>query len=507
MPYFRRRPIVALAVLLAACAPPSTPIAVTLTASVPTPTVAPISLSPPMEVGSTFVYIDGTTLVAVPHGPFAMGHGSADNPEHTVTLSDYWIYSTEVSNHQYSLCVSQGRCASPDSLDDPNFLDLARKNDPVVGVTYDQARAYCNFLNADLPSEAQWEKAARGDTSDPYPWGAAPPSCGLLNFNNCLKHTSEVTANPGGKSPYGALNMAGNVYEWVGDWYDPLYYKASPPGDPPGPDSGKARVVRSSSYRSNPDQAVTYARSYASPADHRPDLGFRCAVKDLNFFAPACQVPPAFSAMDLASATIDCPVISIDVKATACRYGGGAVVTFNDDHSRDPNASFGGIVGCTLLSGKPGSFPLSYQCKFAATAVMSSSCTYSGLGDGFCPTNYDLDAQTQLCQWRGARTPAIDCPTGEFYDPVHHCCLVTSGRIQDFPVCPVGSVLTETAGTEYACLPAASMRNVPSLMEGINPPDCPNLCGLTTEICSLRNLVFCPNTCACLAVGVKCPTH
>ena len=107
---------------------------------------------------------------------------------------------------------------------------------------------------------------------------------------------------------------------------------------------------------------------------------------------------------------MDCPQISIDVQVSACRYGGGAIVTFNDDHPQDPNASFGGIVGCTLLSGTPGSYPLSYACKNASTAVMSTSCSYAPLKDAACPLHYTLDAVTGVCQWDGSAPPASNVP-------------------------------------------------------------------------------------------------
>jgi formylglycine-generating enzyme required for sulfatase activity len=469
--------------------------------------VALISLAPPFAVGATFNYVDGAVLVAVPHGPFVMGHGTADNPEHTETLSDFWIYATEVTNRQYSVCVAQGQCAPPDVTDNPLYAEFGHENDPVVGVTYGQARAYCNFLNADLPTEAQWEKTARGSDALVYPWGDAAPSCELLNFNNCLKHTDSVTGSPKGRSPYGALNMSGNVYEWVQDWYDPVYYENSPPGDPQGPDSGLARGIRSSGYRSTANQSLTYARSFASPADHRRDLGFRCAVQGLSYFAPACQLAGAVAPAGLAAASIDCPNISIGVQASACRYGGGAVVTFSDDHPLDPNASFGGIVGCTLLSGRPGSFPLTYSCRQGSTAVMSSSCMYSGIAGAQCPAHFSVDLASGICKWDGSPTSGLDCPAGEFYDPAYHCCMITTGKLSDFAVCPVGTVFTETGLGQYACLPADSVRTVPPQSKSINPPDCPNNCDLTIELCGARNLVFCSTTCACLSVGVKCPTH
>jgi formylglycine-generating enzyme required for sulfatase activity len=503
----RLRFLVLAVVLSAACRPAPTPIPATETAPPPTPTVAPVNLVPVMSAGAAYEYADGATLVAVPHGSFPMGHGTGDNPEHAVSLSDFWIYSTLVTNHQYAICVAQGRCAEPDAGDDPDYQAFESQNLPVVGVTYEQAQDYCNSMNADLPTEAQWEKAARGTDGRLYPWGDQTPSCDLLNFDGCLKRTSDVTMHAAGASPYGALDMAGNVYEWVADWYDPVYYQTSPSGDPLGPASGRARVVRSSAFRSSAAESVAYARSFSSPRDHRPDLGFRCVVKAPGYFAPACRSAPALEPRDMSSVQQSCPTISIDVQTTACRYGGGAVVTFNDDQAQDPNASFGGIVGCTLLSGKPGSFPLAYRCMHASVAVLSSSCTYSGMPAAGCQPHYEWDADSRLCRWDASRTSAIDCPSGQFFDPVNHCCLVASGDLADFPVCPPGTLFTKTAQAAYACFPAGSVEHVPSLTKDISPPVCPGLCDLSIELCAARNLVFCPNTCACLSVGVKCPTH
>jgi formylglycine-generating enzyme required for sulfatase activity len=485
--------------ILVACAPPPTPVVVTLTVAPPTPTIAPVSLVAPMQSGSTMLYADGTTLLAVPSGSFLMGHGKADNPEHTVTLSDYWIYATKITNAQYALCVVQERCTAPDGTDNPAYSAFGAGNQPVVGVTYDQAVDYCNFMDASLPTEAQWEKVARGAEASLYPWGDAAPSCDLLNFNNCEKHVTDVTHYAAGVSPYGAFDMEGNAYEWVADWYDPLYYKQSPPGDPPGPATGKARVQRGSSYRSNPAQAVAYARSFASPHTHDGDLGFRCVVTDPSYFAPACQLSPAMSGSELAALSVECPQISIDVKVTACRYGGGALVTFNDDHASDPNASFGGIVGCTLVSGAPGSYPLSYQCRKGSTAVISTKCSYAGIPDASCPAHYQFDSSTGVCQWMGERTNSIECPTGDFYDPVHHCCMVSTGNIADDPVCPVGTVFTEAEPGRYFCLPAGSALDAPRVQAAINPPVCPGACELTPDSCTQRNLVFCSTTCACLS--------
>ena len=494
-----------LLVLVAACSPMPTSIPVTLTAPVPTQTAKPVELVPSMQLGASYTYADGAALVAVPSGEFVMGHGTADDPEHELILSDFWIYATEVTNYQYSLCVDQGWCTPPDAADNPLFGAHQEQHRPVVGVDHAQAVAYCRYMGGDLPTEAQWEKAARSSDGRPYPWGDAEPSCQLANSGDCLGETLPVYLAPEGRSPYGALHMAGNVYEWVADWYDPLYYESSPVGDPQGPADGRARVIRSSGYRSSAIQSLAYARSYSPPGDHRPDLGFRCTVGDPAFFAPACSLAPAVSADQMAAVAVECPKLSIDVQTTACRYGGGAVVTFNNDHPQDANASFGGIVGCTLDSGYPGSYPLRYQCRRASTAVMSSRCTYSDVPEGTCPPNYRLDTGSGLCLWDASRSVGIDCPAGEFHDPVAHCCRITSGNPADFGVCAVGSTFTEIGPGRFSCLPAEKVREPPEVTQAINPPVCEGLCELSVELCGARNLEFCPTLCSCLAVGRKCP--
>ncbi len=223
-------------------------------------------------------YVDGSIVVAVPGGPFTMGHGGSDNPEHTVNLSDYWIYQGKVTNAEYGLCVAAGKCKAPDAVDDFTFNDVTHANDPVVGVTWQQASDYCGFVHGRLPTEAEWEKAARGPDGNIYPWGNNSPVCDYLNFNNCVGKITNVTIYRKGQSYYHALDMEGNVFEWVGDWYDALYYKSSAGQDPQGPDAGQVRSVRSSSYKSKIDQIPASTRFYEGPTTHVRTLGFRCVV-------------------------------------------------------------------------------------------------------------------------------------------------------------------------------------------------------------------------------------
>jgi hypothetical protein len=212
-------------------------------------------------------------------------------------------------------------------------------------------------------------------------------------------------------------------------------------------------------------------------------------------------------ASDLPMLGVECPNISIQVQTSSCRYGGGAIVTFDDDNPRDPNASFGGIAGCKLISGTPGSYPIQFRCSSASSAVMSSSCVYTGITESACGAHYSLNAATGICEWDASDTAGLDCPVGNYYDPVKHCCMALSGSGADYPACPVGTVFTEDRPEHYVCLPGGNALEVPAETASVNPPVCPNVCELNEDVCNERNLVFCSTTCACLAVGAKCPSH
>lgn len=224
-------------------------------------------------------------MVYVPAGEFLMGSPEGQGneyewPQHTVYLNAYWIDKTEVTVAQYSRCVEAGAC-SP-ARPDPNSsyctsVDDTKFNHPINCVDWSQAVAYCGWVGRRLPSEAEWEKAARGVDGRLYPWGNQEPRSDLLNFDASVDSiTTPVGQYPAGASPYGALDMAGNVWEMVADWYDENYYRSSPPDNPQGPDGGDYRVLRGGSWVNASAYVRTADRFWAPPYNAYDGAGFRC---------------------------------------------------------------------------------------------------------------------------------------------------------------------------------------------------------------------------------------
>ena len=200
-----------------------------------------------------------------------------NTPKHTVYLDAFWIDRTEVTNAQYQKCTDADACQSHGEYGS----DFNDPTQPVVGVSWNDANDYCQWVERRLPTEAEWEKAARGTDGRKYPWGNQSPNCNLLNYwgkeGGCMGRTSPVGGYPAGVSPYGALDMAGNVLEWVADWYDTNYYASSPDRNPTGPDSGSVRVLRGSSwYGPGGDLVRAAIRNRDLPGDRLVNLGFRC---------------------------------------------------------------------------------------------------------------------------------------------------------------------------------------------------------------------------------------
>jgi len=390
---------------------------------------------PSLEVGMVYPYIDGGNLVAVPGGDFTMGGNGTDNPEHQVSLRDYWIYSTKVTNQQYAWCISQAQCTLPDLNDNPGYTDINRANDPVTGVTYEQATTYCEFVHGRLPTEAEWEKAARDPQGGNYPWGEAEPTCDVLNFNNCANGTSSVVNFVNGASYYGALDMLGNAFEWVSDWYAANYYQNSPGENPSGPQNGSSRVVRSSGYDSNPEDISVSNRNSEDPQTHRSNLGFRCVIDEPAYLAPYCESPFLYGAEGVTSTCPTLDLVQVELCAKNFPYT-NVTVTGAADAKLDTQ-------GCI-----PTDDPVTVSCQPPSTVSAQAGCQVITSGESTCPAGYSL--QNGACVADGVQGA---CPAGSNYDDSKQCCTATIGSDTSLKlaVCPVG---TYYAAGQNACLPS-----------------------------------------------------
>jgi formylglycine-generating enzyme required for sulfatase activity len=216
---------------------------------------------------------DGMTQLFVPVGEFEIG-----NEGNKAYLDAFWIDQVEVTNAMYEKCVDEDACGLPVISSNPYYGKWVYRDYPVVYVDWFQANQYCEWVGRKLPTEAQWEKAARGTDGRKYPWGNSQPTPRLVNYRGSL--IGEPVSSfryPLGKSPYGALNMAGNVREWVADWFDPIYYQVMPYMNPTGPASGTERSLRSGAYDGDAKEITTNFRFRHDPHSAGLSRGFRCA--------------------------------------------------------------------------------------------------------------------------------------------------------------------------------------------------------------------------------------
>ncbi len=286
---------------------PALPSATPTDTATPLPTVDPLQPPACTRAGQKWTSpADGMTLVCVPAGTFSMGTtlGEDDeDPVHQVTLDAFWVDSNEVTNGQFVDFLNQlqdfsvvAQTVTKDErpyylLDNPtadwtdritfsksNFTALGQYlNHPVVMVTWLGAEAYCKSVGRRLPTEAEWEKAARGETGGLYPWGNS-----WLNSNansghyDAYKQTAPIGSFPGGISPYGAFDMIGNVWEWTADWYDEAYYTYSPGNNPSGAQTGIERVMRGGAWVNLSKDLKATTRGRYGPWGSWLHIGFRC---------------------------------------------------------------------------------------------------------------------------------------------------------------------------------------------------------------------------------------
>ncbi len=238
--------------------------------------------APPTFVNET----DGSDMILVPAGAFLRGspegEGTADErPQRDIFLDAFYIAKYPVTNRQYRKFMEKTRHTVP-----PFWFNTEYNQDdqPVVGVTWHDAQAYCKWAHLRLPTEAEWEKAAGWEEEKKlkrkFPWGDAAPERDRANFGNHLGRTTPVTKYLQGASPYGCLDMGGNAREWLQDWFDDEYYKAAPNKNPRGPSKGTMKGVRGGSFFSDADELRVSYRFYLEPGFSARTGGFRC-VRDV----------------------------------------------------------------------------------------------------------------------------------------------------------------------------------------------------------------------------------
>jgi hypothetical protein len=430
-------------------------------------------------------WMDTSLLAYVPAGEFSLGGAVADFPAHRVALDPYWIQQTEVTNGMYAQCVAAGACTAPvEERGAPLYTNTDYASYPVVGVNWDQASTYCTWTGGRLPTEAEWEKAARGSSDNTYPWGQQQPTCDLANFGGCLKHTSPVTDYPEGRSSFGLYDMVGNVFEWMGDWYSDTYYNESPAMNPAGPDSGEYRVIRGSSFETTPEDGLDPAiRHYMSPSNTKPDVGFRCVVTQPKALAPYCQQSAYVPGVSPAQQG-QCELPAVDVRGQYCS-GEDSYVTVNipDGASyslnrKDYTCEESVVDGKRLLTCKgPRYIETSVDvtvCNDACTTTPSQAgspaacdpgyaldtnsgtCVYSPIpaaaGLAGCPAGYtSIDrGGTKTC----ALAPGADgqCPAGLYLDDLYGACVSASGSVD----IPYGISNPDLAQQAYAGCPTGS---------------------------------------------------
>ena len=239
---------------------------------------------------------DGAPMVMIPAGPFPMGVPAGDRdggrdeyPRHEVQLDSYYLDKFEVTNARYLEFVKATGHRIPQNPTNPtrnlwqgDAIPDSLTDRPVVNVDWSDADAYCKWAGKRLPTEAEWEKAARGTDGRLFPWGNETPTSKLANFALGARFSYSQVLMPvqsyeSGKSPYGLRQAAGNVWEWVQDWYGANYYETSPDRNPRGPDQGQFKVVRGGSWSDLPKYLLTYGRFKLPPETRNSYTGFRCA--------------------------------------------------------------------------------------------------------------------------------------------------------------------------------------------------------------------------------------
>jgi formylglycine-generating enzyme required for sulfatase activity len=250
-----------------------------------TTTVAPIPLATDVVLHMEIIDSKGVRMLLVPGGEFTMGSNqhADEQPIHTVYLDAYYIDGYEVTNALYASCVQAGICQPPKETSSYSRSTYYGNSEfdhyPVLYVDWYMAMTYCSWRGARLPTEAEWEKAARGTDARTYPWGEGIDNT-RANYDQNLGDTTAVGTYEEGRSIYGVYDMVGNVWEWVADWYQDDYYSTLPenPINPQGPRVGQNRVLRSGAASFNRADVRPANRFGLGPMTVDGDIGFRCSA-------------------------------------------------------------------------------------------------------------------------------------------------------------------------------------------------------------------------------------
>lgn len=248
------------------------------------PVENPYDETPPVRSGMARVaVVTQEGMLKLLGGPFVMGSASPrapanERPARPVTVAPFWIDQTEVTVGTYRECVEAGACPPPGHTSHACTFDKGDPDLPVSCVHWRDAEAYCRYAGKRLPTEREWEFAARGPLTVPFPWGGGRPSCtravtltGEKTGKPCSQGPARVGSHPWGASVFGVQDMSGNVEEWTSDWY------TESPGDDAAPRVGAAHVLRGGGWSSPPSVSHTTSRNWGSSVEAGPSVGFRCA--------------------------------------------------------------------------------------------------------------------------------------------------------------------------------------------------------------------------------------
>jgi len=373
------------------------------------------SCAPTNTDGAETIFIDGATF-QMGSLPTDVGAKADEQPQHQINLGCYNIYKKEVTNAMYNKCVAIGVCVPVQPRDNTptaHVNDPAFANYPVVGVDYNMATEYCTWAGARLPTEAEWEYAARGTKLFTYPWGNNDPACNLADSKP--GDTEKVGNLTAGSSPLKLMDMAGNAWEWVFDWYDATYYQKSPSDGPTGPLNGFWKVVRGGGYNSIPALLRSANRHAGDPYKPYYNVGFRCASGAFTVSEGYVQPNPNLHRIPIDGPVDDDdpnnpgnPSLNTGILPIGCPDGNGNLHIFLQVSSPDTpqlgSFYFDGVVfGCNWDAGNHW-----YEC--VGPAPQNNDPTYSinycfhvGNGDQ-CMQNVQVP-KPQNCD--GSQTPIV----------------------------------------------------------------------------------------------------